>query len=99
MRIDHGDLLLHDGYNVTAVQTVESDDPSTPVEVHPKIRYGASTEARMILGQLGCVIPEIPLGEALKARDDFAERMRGLGITPDMLADAMFPGLRGVRSR
>ncbi len=96
MRIEAFDLLLHDGYNVTAVHAVESDDPSTSVEVHPKIRYGVGPEARMILGQLGCVVPEIPLGEAIKARDDFSEHMRSLGITPDMLADAMFPGLRGV---
>ena len=78
------------------MRTIESDDASTPVEVHPKIRYGVDPEERMILGQVGCVVPEIPLGEAVKARDDFSAHMRSLGITPDMLADAMFPGLRGV---
>lgn len=78
-----GDIMLHDGYNLTATQSVS--DANARVPVWP-----------MMTREDGEIVRDISFADAIAARDAFWASMRSKGITPDILADWTFPGLRGA---
>lgn len=88
-----GDFLMIEHHGVstthTATENVEAIDRiDLQVRIHPPIWYEEDGHRFATLS--------ISMSSAVKARDDFADYMHKRNITPDMLADAMFPGLRGL---